>query len=163
MKEDIDNEEEIFKIFKQLVDEYIGDYNPPKKDQELKSEFDNQKANMIKNAEDLSKRIKETKLKHIQEIEDNRKENTKLIENIDAQKKIIKEKKAEKSKKAADERHENAIAAIEAQNKLKYLEELEFDSQEEKVEFLEKLLQESRDKLAEKKEELRRSKELQDI
>lgn len=153
-KEDIGNEEFIKSVFNELCTKYISDYDPPKKDQELKSEFENQKANMKKNAEDLANNLKNMKKKHAKEIEDNRLQNTTLIKKIDKLKEDIKKKKQEKSKEAADSKHLSSIAAIEAQNNLKFLEEVEYNTKEEKIEILEKELEKRKAILEKKKEEM---------
>ncbi len=153
-KEDIGNEEFIKSVFNELCTKYISDYDPPKKDQELKSEFENQKANMKKNAEDLANNLKNMKKKHAKEIEDNRLQNTTLIKKIDKLKEDIKKKKQEKSKEAADSKHLSSIAAIEAQNNLKFLEEVEYNTKEEKIEILEKELEKRKAMLEKRKEEM---------
>lgn len=150
--EDIGNEVHIQKVFEELKEKYIKDYDPPKKDQELKSEFDNQKDNMEKNAKDLSDQLKLMKKKHVVEIEKCRQENSNLISKIDNLKKNIKAKKSHKSKEAADYKHISSIAAIEAQKNLKFLEDIEYNSLEEKIEILEKEL-EKRKAILKKKEE----------
>lgn len=153
-KEDIGNEEFIKNVFNELCTKYISDYDPPKKDQELKSEFENQKANMLKNAKDLSDNLKIMKIKHSKEIEDSRLQNTMLIKKIDKLKEDIKKKKQEKSKEAADSKHLSSIAAIEAQNNLKFLEEVEYTTKDEKIEILDRELAKRKAILEKKKEEM---------
>lgn len=153
-KENIGNEEFIKSVFNELCTKYISDYDPPKKDQELKSEFENQKANMLKNAREQSEQLKIMKKKHIKEIEENRLANTMLIIKINKLKDDIKKKRQEKSKKAADSKHLSSIAAIEAQNNLKFLEEVEYSTKEEKIEILDKELEKRKSILEKKKEEL---------
>ena len=141
-------------IFQKLVKKYISDYDPPKKDQELESEFENQKANMTKIAKELAFTSKTMKLTHSKGIEENRKNNSKLIGDIETLKTKIKEKNQQKSKEAADSKHLDSIAAIEAHKKMKYLEEVEYNSKEEKIEVVEKKIVERRGVLEKKKKEL---------
>lgn len=107
---------------------------------------------MLKNAKDLSDQLKQMKKKHVAEIEKSRQENTNLITKIDFLKKNIKAKKSHKSKEAADNKHISSIAAIEAQKNLKFLEDIEYNSPEEKIDILEKEL-EKRKAILRKKEE----------
>jgi hypothetical protein len=151
-KENIGDGDFISKTFEELKTTYIQDYDPPKKDQELKSEFDNQKTNMQKNAKDLSDKLKSMKKDHAIEIEKSREENTNLIQKIDLLKRNIKAKKSNKSKEAADHKHISSIAAIEAQKNLKFLEDIEYTTQEEKIAILEQEL-EKRKVLLRKKED----------
>lgn len=151
-KENIGDEEFVKNIFEELKIKYINDYDPPIRDQELKNEFENQKNEMMKNAKDLSDQLKVMKKDHSIEIEKNREENTNLIHKIDLLKKQIKSKKSNKSKEAADKKHISSIAAIEAQKNLKFIEDLEFNSQDEKIRFLEKELQKRKEILRKKEE-----------
>ena len=152
-KENIGDEKFIKNIFNELCQKYIQDYNPPKKDQELKSEFENQKANMQKNSKELAEQMKFMKKEHSKEIKENRQKNTQLIGKIEELKKNIKISKHEKSKAAADSKHLSSIAAIGAQKNLKFLEEVEYASQEEKIERLQAEFDKRKKKLEEKTEE----------
>lgn len=158
-KEDIGNENLIKSIFNELCEKYISDYDPPKKDQELKSEFENQRLNMTKNSKELSEQLKINKVKHSKEIEEKRLENKQLIDKINILKEEIKRKKQEKFQEAADSKHLSSIAAIEAQNNLKFLEEVEYNTQEEKIEIYEKELIKRKEKLEKKKLELQKLEE----
>lgn len=109
---------------------------------------------MLKNAKDLADNLKVMKIKHSKEIEDSRLQNTLLIKKIDKLKEDIKKKKQEKSKEAADSKHLSSIAAIEAQNNLKFLEEVEYSTKDEKIEILQRELSKRKEILERKKEEM---------
>lgn len=143
-KENIDNYDIINKKFEYLKDKYIADYDPPIKDQELKAEFDNQKANMLKNAQELKNQLKLMKKKHVNVIEDSRFKNSKLISTIEKLTNNIEIKKKKKSNEEADSRHTSSIAAITAQRNLKFLEDIEYNTHEEKIDILQKELEKRR-------------------
>lgn len=109
---------------------------------------------MQKNAKDLSDQLKIMKIKHSKEIEENRLSNTKLVYKVNKLKDEIKKKKKEKSTEAADSKHMGSIAAIGAQKNLKFLEEVEYSTQEEKIEILENELAKRKAILEKKKEEM---------
>lgn len=148
----IDDFEYLRENFKKLREAFLKDYKPDIQDMDLDAEFLNQKDNMKKNVGELTDQLKSIKVKHGEAIEVNRKNNTVLIEKIEKLKGEIDKQKKEKSKNAADTRHENAIAAINAQKNLKFIEEAEFESINEKVLYLEKLLEEKQKQLKEKLE-----------
>lgn len=54
------------------------------------------------------------------------------------------QKKKKKSRHAADNRHANAIAAINAHKNLKFIDEMEFESADDKIKFLEELIEEKK-------------------
>lgn len=149
----IDDYEYIREGFKTLRDFFLKDYKPDVQDMDLDAEFYNQKDNMKKNVSDLSETLKTLKVKHLDAIERSRKDNHSLIKSIEGLKKQIKEQKVQKSKFAADTRHENAIAAINAQKNLKFIEEMEFESPEEKIKFLQELIEEKKKQLQKEKKD----------
>ncbi len=107
---------------------------------------------MLKISKELSEQLKVMKRSHSVETEKNRTENTNLIQKIDFLKKNIKTKKSNKSREAADQKHISSIAAIEAQKNLKFIEDIDFNSQEERIAFLEQEL-EKRKQILRRKEE----------
>jgi cilia- and flagella-associated protein 57 len=140
----IDDFEYLREGFRSLRDVFLKDYTPDKQDMELDAEFLNQKDNMKKNVEDLQKQLKEVKVKHVESIEHNRIDNHQLIKRINKLQDDIKSEKDRKGEQAADNRHANAIAAIKAQKKISRLDEMEFESTEHKVRYLEELIEEKK-------------------
>lgn len=153
MLSDIDDYDKLREGFAKLKLLFLKDYKPDIQDMDLDAEFFNQKDNMVKNVDELSTNLKILKNKHTDNLSSNRQNNSKLIEKINRLKSDIDKQKKEKAKIAADSRHENAIAAINAQKSLKFLEEMEFESIEEKIKYLENLVDEKKIQLAKERKD----------
>lgn len=153
MLSDIEDFEKLKEGFARLRALFLKDYKPDVQDMDLDAEFFNQKDNMVKNVEELSSNLKNLKTKHSDNLSLNRQKNSKLIEKISSLKSDIDNKKKEKAKVAADSRHENAIAAINSQKALKFLEEMDFEDSESKIKYLENLIEDKRNQLTKERKE----------
>ncbi len=153
MLSDIDDYEKLKEGFDNLKLLFLYDYKPDVQDMDLDAEFFNQKDNMVKNVEELSSNLKTLKNKHNDNLSLNRQKNSKLIEKITTLKSDIEKQKKEKAKSAADSRHENAIAAINATKALKFLEEMDFDDTDQKIKYLDELVEEKRNQLIKERRE----------
>jgi hypothetical protein len=149
----IDDFDVIREGFKSLRDIFLKDYTPDKQDLELDAEFFNQRDNMKKNVDDLQVQLKEVKVKHVESIKSNRVGNHELIHHINKLQEEIKNEKDRKNELAADNRHANAIAAIKAQKKISQIDEMEFETMEDKIRYLEDLVQERKKFLGKQSEE----------
>ena len=149
----IDDYEALREGFKSLREIFLKDYTPDKQDFELDAEFFNQRDNMKKNVEDLQSQLKEVKVKHVDSIKTNRKDNHELIRRINKLQEAIKDEKDRKNEQAADNRHANAIAAIKAQKKISQIDEMEFETLEEKIKYIEELIEERKKALGKQNDE----------
>jgi hypothetical protein len=147
MVNNIDDFDGLREGFRSLRDIFLKDYMPEKQDMELDAEFLNQKDNMRRNVEELQKQLKSVKVKHVESIEHNRKDNHQLIKRITKLQTDIRSEKDKKSEQAADNRHANAIAAIKAQKKTDDIDNMEFDTLADKIDYLERLIKKKRKQL----------------
>jgi len=147
MVKEIDDFEKLRDGFRKLHSLFLIDYISDQQNMELEAEFLNQKENMRERVKYLKTKLKEIKVKHVDEINISRKQNSELILRIEELKKDIKEEKDRKQNIAANIRHKNAIAAINAQRIMKNYENFEFSSHKEKIEYLAKLKEEKEKEL----------------
>jgi chromosome segregation ATPase len=149
MVTDIDNVEKLKQGIKLLKKKYLDDksYKHQVYDVDLEAEFKNQKDNMESNVQDLAKQLKDVKIIHKKAIEENRKDNSSLIGQITGKRTEILKITENNKKEITDRRHNNAVATNIAKRKLDRIDELEFESPQDKVEYLQALLNEKRLKL----------------
>ncbi len=147
MVQDIDNIENMKKGFIELEKEYLVGYTREVQDPDLEAEFDNQIQNMKSNVSDLTVQLKSIKSKHAKAIIENRENNEHLIKSINEKKNEITEKTKRNKEEITTRRHATAVAANIAKKNLKYLDEIEFESPEEKIKYLTELVEEKRNKL----------------
>jgi chromosome segregation ATPase len=156
MVSDIDNVEKIRVGMRNLQKKFLEEkkYKHEVYDVDLEAEFNNQKDNMENNVKDLAKQLKEIKKIHKVQIERNREHNSKLIDKINHKRIDILDITENNKREITDRRHNNAVATNIAKRKMDRIEELEFESPQDKVDYLEALLQEKRHKLQKLKSSL---------
>jgi hypothetical protein len=149
MVADIDNVEKIKQGMKNLQKKFLEEkkYKHEVYDVDLEAEFKNQKDNMESNVMDLAKMLKEIKKIHKVQIEKNRDHNSKLIDKINHKRVEIQDITENNKREITDRRHNNAVATNIAKRKMDRIEELEFESPQDKVDYLQALLDEKRHKL----------------
>ena len=96
MVNEIDDFEKLRDGFRKLRTMFLQEYISDKQNMELEAEFLNQKENMRERVKYLKTKLKEIKVKHVDEILISRKQNTSLISRIEELKKKINTIKKEK-------------------------------------------------------------------
>lgn len=151
MTERIDDYEYLLDSLKILKGEFT---NKEKFDIEMNdvgSEFDSQKKNMQKNLKELQSNMKEVKNQHFESINENRKGNEILISKISDLKNNINRENTKKKAQADDDKHASVTAMNRARKKMEKIDKMEFESNQEKIEYLMKVLEMKKEILEKKK------------
>ena len=96
MVNEMDDFEMLREGFRKLRALFLNDYISDQQNMELEAEFLNQKENMRERVKYLKTKLKEIKIKHVEEINISRKQNSDLIERIEQLKKTIASEKKKK-------------------------------------------------------------------
>ena len=96
MVNEIDDFDKLREGFRKLRSLFLNDYISDQQNMELEAEFLNQKENMRERVKYLKTKLKEIKVKHVQEIKTSRDDNTDLIKRINHLKQTINSEKKRK-------------------------------------------------------------------